>query len=197
MSSNFSNNWFAKQAEPLWREHLIPMFRERPMRQYIELGVAEGQSMLWVLNHLKPELAWGIDPYKSPGRRYDQKIFDTYHANAQQNLADWISADVVRLRRCTSSEYLRSGEHREIKNRSCSLAYVDGSHVAWAVIEDIVLVWDKLERGGIMVLDDLHRRILKQQPLVRPAAHSFLTLWDTRYTVLYHEPRQLAVRKVK
>lgn len=189
--SEFTNDWFERQALPLWKKHLVPL--DLDVKRYVEIGVCEGRSLLWVVEHYRPELAVGIDPYAAT-RRGTQAAYDGYYERAKKNLA---GIECVRLIRQRSQDYLRSDAcHALIPDGSVDLAYIDGGHWAWETIADAVLLWPKMRRGGIIVFDDLNRRWLVGRPQVRIGWRAFCDAFENLYETVYHEGRQMAARKL-
>jgi len=82
------------------------------------------------------------------------------------------------------------------------LIYVDGSHVASLVLEDLVCAWPRLRPGGIMVMDDYlwkgpradYADAEQYQPKI--AIDAFLRIYGFRMKVL-HKGRQVFVEKVR
>jgi len=53
-----------------------------------------------------------------------------------------------------SSEYIRSLENKDGKDRHFDFVYIDGSHIAKDVLTDTCIAWQLLKKDGIMVFDD-------------------------------------------
>ena len=198
-----SNNWFDDGPRATWEKHLLPL--KDSIDSYLEIGVCEGISMRWILENIEPSKAVGIDPWKAP-KFEKQEIFDKYQANAMHNLAPWL-VDTVTLVPRTSWFAFTGVDSWKIEDNSFDLAYVDGSHDGSRAMEDMVHVWRKLKRGtegrrsqlggGIMIVDDLHRRWHRGRALVRPAVEAFRLAYDGLWTVLWETPRQVAFLKHK
>jgi hypothetical protein len=45
---------------------------------------------------------------------------------------------------------------RKLPLNSFDIIYIDGSHIASDVLEDVVLSWRLLKTGGIIIFDDYH-----------------------------------------
>lgn len=197
----FSNTWFEEQAMPLWEKYLLPLKDE--VETYLEIGVAEGRSMLWVMENLEPKRAIGIDPYIPPKRKQAEST-QRHKENIKKNLADWINKGCVHIIEETSWDFFTrhcddesTAAYDFIKNNSIDLAYIDGAHEGWDCLADMVHVWPKLKRGGVMVIDDYHRRVHKGKALVRPAVNAFRLAYDNRWDVFFEARRQIAFRKIK
>lgn len=194
----YTNEWFERDAKPLWEKHLLPIRDE--IDSYMEIGVAEGASMRWVLEHLNPSVARGIDPYKATKRR-SQEAYDNHRKRALANLAEWIGTGQCRVYYYSSDEVLRL-KHMNIDDDSMDLILVDGDHGAAEALTDCVLCWPKLKIGGIMVMDDYNRRWHLGKPWSHEAIDAFLMAFEKRYDLLWGSPkcnktRQIAIRKLR
>ena len=214
----FSNTWFSKGArgrkcaKDIWTEHLLP--RADSIDLYLELGVAEGQSFLWVLDNLKPSFAVGVDSYKAPDH-HDQSAYHKHRDNLLENLSEWCRRDPLNLGNgstysfevatvniviaiCDTAEWLASSFLPCDRDPSFDLIYVDAGHLAWECITDIALAWRLLKKGGIMVIDDLNRVHGKRgNPEVWFAVQAFQWCWKGRWQRLFEEGRQIGFVKRK
>ncbi len=168
---------------PIWEENLGSL-RNKPNLHYLEIGVFEGRSAIWMLTNLltHPTAKMTvIDPFPD-GRG------DTW----QYNLAQSGSADKV----TTITGYSQT-ELRKLPLESFDIVYIDGSHVADDVLADVVLCWDLLKPGGIVVFDDyLLRYATRYSEELRPrvAIDSFITAY--RHTVeVLHRCYQVIIKK--
>ena len=214
---NFSNTWFSKSShgrkcpKDIWTEQLLP--RADSIGSYCELGVAEAQSFLWVLDNLKPELAIGVDAYAAP-HNHDQSAYLKHQNNAIRNLDEWANETCEEVGE-TKAIWRRGKQEAQIIVEdtatwlalqltdlsalpSFDLVYVDAGHLAWECITDIALIWRLLNRGGIMVIDDLNRVHGKRgNPEVWFAVQAFQWCWKGRWQRLFEEGRQIGFVKRK
>jgi predicted O-methyltransferase YrrM len=76
------------------------------------------------------------------------------------------------------------------------IVFVDGSHEASDVLQDIVLSWRLLKPRGIIIMDDYEWGL--DRPLIerpKPAIDAFLKCYEGQYEVLQKE-YQVIVRKL-
>jgi predicted O-methyltransferase YrrM len=135
----FTSNWFTANI-PVWEKVLAP-FRGEPGVQYLEIGLFEGRSAIWVLENILTHPSsrlTGIDVFQGPYK-------DLYFSNIERSGA----ADRVRTIVARSQLALR-----ELKPDSFDINYVDGSHEPGDVLEDAVLSWRLLKPGGVLIFDD-------------------------------------------
>ena len=149
--------------------------------------------MVWVLENLKPSFAIGIDPYVAPRAKF-QPQYDEFKRRAYANLDRWITAGTVQLHHHASFDFLRT-QHQVVPDGSVDLAYIDGAHFSWDVVQDATLTWPKIKRGGMVVFDDLQRVFNLGKPLVRLGVWPWLHAYDGRWELAWWQGRQLAIRK--
>lgn len=131
---------------PVWQAAL-GRFRGKPNVHYLEIGVYEGRSLIWVMDNIlthHTSQATAIDVFLgSYGPRYRANLMRSGHADRVTTIADY------------SQKTLRT-----LSLDSYDIVYVDGSHAKCDVLEDVVLSWRLLKQGGILIFDDY--RLLAQ-----------------------------------
>ena len=132
----FGEDWFSHHT-PHWSVLLAP-FAGRPDVHYLEVGLWEGRSFFWVLDHV-------LTHPTSTATGIDIVLGETL----QENLARSGAAERVTLIRGASQ-----AELRKLPARRYDVIYIDGSHTADDVLEDMVLSWRLLAPSGLMILDD-------------------------------------------
>jgi len=182
----FSQDW-SKHFVANATAHLSPL-AGRPLR-YLEIGVFEGRSALWMLEHVltHPDSRLvGVDAWPVEG--------DPFEARARENLAH--HAARVELHKGPSAEVLRGDA---FEPESFDLVYIDGDHSAWGALSDSVLAWPLLRVGGTCVWDDYgwKRAPWKRAPRhERPAdaIDAFLRALRGKHELLFRN-YQVGVRK--
>jgi predicted O-methyltransferase YrrM len=137
---NFTGrDWFSRHI-PVWESAFRPFFGKPTA--YLEIGVYEGRSFCWMLEHLltHPESrAIGIDIFEHPGTE------ETFRANVTELGAD----HKVTLLVGSSRAMLR-----QVPFDSIDVIYIDGAHRAASVLEDTILAWPLLKHSGVLMWDD-------------------------------------------
>ena len=90
---------------------------------------------------------------------------------------------------------LKSLSHNGNDEEFADLIYIDGSHIAKNVLEDLVLSWRLLKQNGIMVMDDYgwgYDRPDKEKP--KPSVDAFLYIYKDLYEIL-HVGWQVFIKK--
>jgi len=180
----FSEDWFSWNI-PIW-ELQLASFVGRPEIHYLEIGVFEGRSMLWALDHVlthSSSQATGIDP----------QILEVLESNLEK------SSHGKRVRMIKGSSQI---ELRRLPLDSFDIIYIDGSHTADDVLADAVLSWDLLKVGGVLIFDDYEwdgSFITREGPMPasvvpRAAIDAFLSTYANEIELL-HQAHQVIVRK--
>ncbi len=163
----WTRRWFLNRNGTTFREFIHPEFAGEPT-VYLELGVFEGMSMVWMLQHVlnhPDSRAVGVDPWLMT-RKLSEDAMSKVMGRAFSNVDPWgwSGEDKCRLVRGNSAEVLRKmqGEgFAGIKRNTVDLSMVDGNHNALAVLDDLRLVHRLVKPGGWILLDDVENRISK------------------------------------
>lgn len=135
----FSKDMFDDRI-PVWSRVLGP-FKGRADLGYLEVGVFEGKSVVWMLENILTDPSshvTAVDIF--PG-----ELKSTFLRNVE--LAG-------RTEAATAIEGLSSVELRKLPLQDYDIIYIDGSHTADDVLADAVLAWGLLKPGGVMIFDD-------------------------------------------
>jgi predicted O-methyltransferase YrrM len=114
----------------------------------IEIGSYEGRSALWLLEHQFGHPASKlicVDVFA------DAEQPDSYWRKFKHNILDPPHGQRVELFKGSSLEFLSKFVS---EGRKCDFVYVDGSHRASDVLEDLVLSFRALSVGGLLICDD-------------------------------------------
>ena len=167
----FSGDTFTAHI-PLWKQVLSPL-AGKPNLHYLEIGVFEGRSALWVLEHVLTD----------PTSR--MTCIDLFPGDMEQHFRANLELSGV-PKKATVLKGFSQIVLKQLPLESFDLIYIDGSHVAKDVLVDAVLSWQLLKPGGILMFDDY---LYKQQtlpPELRPqlAIDAFLAAYKTDLTVV-------------
>jgi predicted O-methyltransferase YrrM len=137
-----------------WFGHVPPAgYSNKPIR-YLEIGTFYGANLLSVAKTygLHPDSKLHcIDPWEDyndyPEYKCEQpKIYDTFMKNLNL-LGD--DKSKIMVHRGYSNRVVP-----EFDDESFDIIYIDGNHEPEYVLEDAVLCFRKLKRGGILIFDD-------------------------------------------
>jgi len=139
-----SDNWF---------NHIrLDNYKDTPIN-YLEIGTFYGANLLSVANtyglHNDTKL-YCIDPWEDypdyPEYKNEQPvIYNTFI----QNIEKYGVKDKIVINRGYSSS-----EIPKFQDEFFDIIYIDGNHEPEYVLEDAVLSFRKLKKGGIMIFDD-------------------------------------------
>lgn len=190
----YSNVWFHRDTKPLWDAlYRAGVWPGKKCESYLEIGVCEAASLCWVLDHASSTFdnAFCLDPYKA-GKQHKQSQFDQYEKNAALNIAlHDLSSTVFHMKK-PSTEGLAT---LLSMNSEFDAIYIDGDHNAPQAIFDMVVSWEMLNVGGIMIVDDLHRRWHLGKPHVHEAVRAFCETHEKRMDIVHRSARQIAMRR--
>jgi len=178
-----TRDW-ASQYTPLWEKVYAP-FKGKPNVAYLEVGCFEGGSIVWMLENILTDptaRVTAIDPFLGSYK-------DTYY----ENLALSGAAEKV----VTISDYSQRAL-RGLPWDSFDIIYIDGSHVKESVLEDAVLSWRLLRRGGLLVFDNYRLVEETRVPGIfacpKLAIDPFVQCFD-RYFEVIHNSEQVILRR--
>lgn len=175
---SFAHDWFTHSTRQ-FEEHLAHL-RGQPCN-IIEIGAHEGRCTTWLLdNILTNELSRiiCIDVFTQP--------------NFWQNVAASGGIQKTQMFKGLSGQILRSQPLGV-----ADFVYIDGSHLAPDVLEDAVLSFPLLKRGGIMAFDDYlwnDPKYLHEDP-PKLAVDAFLDMYKFRIELL-EKGHQVWIRKI-
>lgn len=191
--AEFTQDWFTRYPD-YWSE----LFAARGWhpglpRTIIEIGCYEGRSSLWMLENLLQHPASSLHCVDTfPDRESPDSYWHRFEANitasghgAKVRVA--VGASITFLTR-----FVASGQRADF-------VYVDGSHRAADVLEDLVLAFHAVPPGGIIICDDyLKGSRAADVSLNSPkmGVDAFTTLYRDRIEIPWGQPLyQLAMVK--
>jgi predicted O-methyltransferase YrrM len=149
----FSADWFS-HVIPSWQRlfNLLGWTQDKP-RSVVEIGCFEGRSTLWLLDNLLGH---------ADSRIYCLDLFDrgvehpptdgrTVRQQFDSNIAESPHASKVEVLDGRSCQRLIELAHRGAR---ADLVYVDGSHRAPDVLEDLVMSFHIAKIGAVIICDD-------------------------------------------
>lgn len=166
----------------------------------IEIGVWHGDFSVMLLDRIKPDKLYLIDPWANVtdashseafvGRTEDDKM-ERIFAKVQARFAAEIAAGQVEVIRDWSVPALDRFEPGSI-----DFAYVDGDHSYDGVRADLAALWPKMRVGGVMAFDDYHRRGWWGDGVIR-AINEFLGAYPDQLRIRAIAGAQLAIEKIE
>ena len=183
---DFSENWYTYNV-PVWEKALEP-YKGKPNVQYLEVGLFEGRSALWMLEQVLTDPTshvTGIDPFLGSYK-------DKYFANIEKSGAG---------KQVTTITGFSQEELRKLPLNTYDIIYIDGSHAKDDVLEDAVLSARLLKEGGLMILDDYMwagaltgAKIDAPEDFTKVAIDGFIQSFDKQFDVI-HNAYQIILKK--
>jgi hypothetical protein len=180
----FTADWFSP-AIPTW-EKALASYVGQPDLRYLEVGVFQGRSLLWVLENVATHPSsrlTGVD------------LSATYSA---ENVKLSGAADRIEMLEGRSQSVLR-----RLPEDSFDIIYIDGSHRGDDVLADAVLAWPLLRQGGTLIFDDYRWHtgegvndslVLPTELRPKEAIDAFVTLFRDQLTIV-DRSHQLILRR--
>jgi predicted O-methyltransferase YrrM len=199
----FSQDWFSRSI-PCWEALLGRMTQGGQPLRILEVGVFEGRSTCWLLEHFcraADSHITVIDTFEG-GVEHQGLDLTTLRALFEANIATVESSAVVEILQGYSSRELANLIASGAGNPGYDFISVDASHQAPDVLADCVLSFQLLKRGGVMALDDylwsaeqLGREDLLNSPKI--AIDAFTNIFRRQVRVIPNLPLyQLYVQKI-
>jgi hypothetical protein len=207
----FTRNWFLNRNLPTFRKWVHPEWAGNPCT-YLELGVFEGMSMVWMLQHvLTHSDCWavGVDPWLMT-RKLDEDVMEEVMTRACHNTKPWIyigyddgtdfkanpDGCACQLIRGNSAEVLRRMTGKRgcagITKESVDLCMIDGNHNGPAVLDDARQCLKLMKKGGWLLFDDVENDKKKEHHVLegldwfkKESGDKIRFLWKHRYMEAY------------
>lgn len=147
----FQTDWFTS-TEHEWSTNLHDL-RGKPNLNFLEIGSFEGRSAIWllenILTHAESHLTC-VDTWEGSVEHKGTNLdLATIESNFDHNIqASGFSPKVTKMKAFSHAAL------RQLPFSSFDFIYIDGSHKASNVLEDVVLSWRLLKTGGIVIFDD-------------------------------------------
>ena len=135
-------------------ENFLQIFHDIGMPKImVEIGVYHGNTVVPVLNYVAPHVPdfqyIGIDPYTASEDLDDD--LDQIHAKMTEHVRKNVYSHQFELIRQKSFDGLLELHRRRLVP---DLIYIDGDHTAPTVLSDLVLSFELLRPGGMILCDD-------------------------------------------
>jgi len=183
----FTKGWFRTRNMATFAELVYPKWSGRDIL-YLEIGVFEGMSLLWMMQHVLTSggsRAVGIDPWLMTMKQSNEYMEQAWN-RTRHNLQEWTGTGVLgrslghrcNLIRGFSGVVLRKmigrGGFMGVSCGTVDLCMVDGAHESLFVLDDALQCYHLLKPGGWMMFDDVVNARKKGDDHVRLGIDMFL-----------------------
>ena len=179
----FTSDWFICNI-PTW-ERILKRFKGKPNIHYLEIGVFEGMSALWMLENILTHSTSKLTCIDI----FPQNIEERFLANLKKSGFE----DKVTVIKGRSQIELR-----HFSENTFDIIYIDGGHAAGEVLVDAFLSWPLLKEEGILIFDDYLWKKMEHPPQKRPkiAIDAFITIYINHIEIIHHAA-QVILKKRK
>ena len=187
---SFSEDWFSINI-PIWEYFFKKELNLNSQLNYLEIGIFEGRSIIYICEKYKDIKVTCVDPYdkyenieSSAKKQEMSNIYKTFQNNTK-NLRDRINHHKI-----NSSDFFK------INNKTFDIIYIDGSHFYLDVYNDFKNSLNCLNDGGIIIFDDFlwnYYKKIEENPIngILP----FLN--KQKYLKIISASNQLILKKIK
>jgi predicted O-methyltransferase YrrM len=177
----FTVDWFSSNI-PIWT-HYLKEFKNKPNLHFLEIGSFQGKSTIWLLENILTDKTSSITCVDTFEGSIEHLM---YFENHIKNLFDIFSHNISKFKNKVNIIKDKSQTALKTINEQYDFIYIDGDHKASSVIEDAVLSFPLLKKGGIMIFDDyLWFQMKKHIDNPKPAIDAFLEIYADKITILY------------
>jgi predicted O-methyltransferase YrrM len=187
----FTVDWFSSNI-PIW-SHYLKELKDKPNLHFLEIGSFQGRSTVWLLENIltnNTSTITCIDTFEgSIEHAIDFK-------NDIKNLFDIFSHNISKFKNKVNIIKNKSQVALKQINEQYDFIYIDGDHKASSVIEDAILSFNLLKKGGIIIFDDyLWFGMKKFIDNPKPAIDAFLEIYADKINVMYKN-YQVIIEKI-
>lgn len=185
----FDYNWFETSAKRNFEVYL-ERFKGKPGLMFLEIGPFQGMSTVWLLENILTsddssivciDTFEGSDEHKV--QNVDTKgLIDIF----LENISKYRNKVVV-IKGKSQEELRRDRRDGTGKSFTYDFIYIDGSHRSPDVLEDAILSFRLLKKGGIMIFDDYKWKFpgsIDEVESPGMAIDAFLSIFRKEYKLL-------------
>ena len=179
----FTNNWFEITGIKNFEKYVAPLKDKNFL--FLEVGCYEGQASVWLMENTNAGLIV-VDTFAGGQDLPDEvHLLDRFVENTEKY------GKRIAIRVGKSQEVLRN-----ISPDKFEFIYIDGSHLAGDTLEDAVLSFRLLKKGGIMIFDDYTwGRHLPLREIPAVGIDAFLYVFADQLEVL-EKNAQVVIKKI-
>ena len=179
---SFSVDWFSNNI-PIWQKALAP-FKAQPDVKYLELGVYEGRSLIWMLENILTHPTAQVVAIDL----FPENLLTTFRHNLEVAGA----GNKVEVLKGKFSDILG-----KLPRKSFDIIYLDGGHMSWTTLETTILAWPLLKDNGLLIFDDYLSHKDWPEELTPKAAIDAFILSHRNFVDITGQGYQMFVRKIR
>jgi predicted O-methyltransferase YrrM len=176
----------------IWTYYL-KVFKNKPNLRFLEIGSFQGRSTIWLLENILTNDTSTITCIDT----FEGSVNHIFHfKNDIKNVFDIFSYNISKFKNKVNIIKDKSQTALKQINEQYDFIYIDGDHKASSVIEDAILSFPLLKKGGIIIFDNY--MLFGMKKLVdnpKPAIDVFLEIYANKINVLYKN-HQVIIKKL-
>jgi predicted O-methyltransferase YrrM len=187
---NYTQDWFEGTRGDVAFEKHLSHFKGQPNLRFLEIGVFEGRSAIWTLDHILTGencLMVLVDTWQGSAEHPSMRInFKDVKTRFDENIAPYAERTDI---------FTDNIVNASVAIGPCDFIYIDGSHASADVLRDAVIAWELAKPGAIICFDDYEWNMYAgtvNHPKI--GIDAFLAAYEGRYVILEKEYR-LWIRK--
>jgi 16S rRNA G966 N2-methylase RsmD len=176
----------------IWTYYLKE-FKNKPNLRFLEIGSFQGKSTIWLLENILTNDTSTITCIDT----FEGSVNHIFHfKNDIKNVFDIFSYNISKFKNKVNIIKNKSQTALKQINEQYDFIYIDGDHKTSSVIEDAILSFPLLKKGGIIIFDNYMLFGMKNfvdNP--KPAIDVFLEIYANKINVLYKN-HQVIIKKL-
>jgi predicted O-methyltransferase YrrM len=183
----FTVDWFSYNI-PIWT-HYLNELKDKPNLHFLEIGSYQGRSTVWLLENI-------LTNDTSTITCIDTFEHSLHFQNDIKNLFDIFFHNISKFKNKVNIIKNNSQDALKKINEQYDFIYINGDHKASSVIENAILSFSLLKKGGIMIFDDyLLFEMKKYIDNPKIAIDAFLEIYADKINILYKN-HQVIIEKL-
>jgi len=183
----FTVDWFSYNI-PIWT-HYLNELKNKPNLHFLEIGSFQGRSTVWLLENILTNDTSAITCI-------DTFEHSHHFQNDIKNLFDIFFHNISKFKNKVNIIKNKSQDALKKINEQYDFIYINGDHKASSVIENAILSFSLLKKGGIMIFDDyLWFQMKKFIDNPKIAIDAFLEIYADKIIILYKN-HQVIIEKL-
>ena len=187
----YTQDWFTGNIIN-WT-HFLKELKDKPNLRFLEIGSYQGRSTVWLLENILTHDTSSItciDTFEGSAEHLKDYQYDL------PTLFQVFSHNISKFKNRVNIIKNKSQIALKQINEEYDFVYIDGDHTASSVIEDAVLSFSLLKKGGIMIFDDYEWSCYKT-PIddPKPAIDAFLLIYADKINML-SKNNQVIIKKI-
>lgn len=180
----FTTDWFSGNIPDI--RNTLNQFCTAKNANILEIGSWEGRSTLWFLENVPNSTITCVDSFEGGSEHQGMPELADVEKRFMHNITPYRNRITVAKGKSNEMLFIVGNP------QTFDIIYVDGSHASWDALTDIVISFQLLKVGGIMLIDDYMggyiwdpEKIYSTSP--KPAVDAFIDIMSPHIRILHKE----------